>query len=148
MCKKLDLVPITQEEAFEFVRKHHRHHKPPTGSIFQVAVACEKEIVGVAIVGHPNARLQMDGFTAEVTRLCSDGSKNACSMMYSACWRAVRALGYKKLITFILSSEPGVTLYAAGWRLVGEAGGGSWNRKTRPRVDMHPTQTKLKFEIN
>jgi hypothetical protein len=87
-----------------------------------------------------------DGWTAEVSRLATDGSKNACSMLYGAAWRACRALGYRRLITYILDTEPGTTLQAAGWKLVGAAGGGSWDRRERPRVDRHPTQGKLRWE--
>ena len=92
------------------------------------------------------ARLLDNGWTAEVTRLCTDGSRNACSMLYGAAWRAARALGYRRLITYILAEESGISLTASGFRLVGEAGGGTWNRSGRPRVDMHPTQRKLLFE--
>lgn len=88
-----------------------------------------------------------DGYTAEATRLCINGAiKNGCSMLYAACWRAARAMGYTRLITYILSDESGVSLAASGWALVGKAGGGSWSRKGRPRVDSHPTQTKMRYE--
>jgi hypothetical protein len=102
----------------------------------------------VAIVGRPVARHLADGFTAEVTRLASDGTRNACSMLYGAAWRAARALGYRRLVTYTLAEERGASLRGAGWRLVGEAGGGSWNRPKvgRARVDMHPTQRKLRWE--
>lgn len=142
----LTIVPITQKEANAFVAKHHRHHRPVVGSIFQVAVAKNDEVVGVAIVGRPVARMLDNGWTLEVNRLCTTGDRNACSMLYSACWRAARALGYKRLITYILNTEPGTSLRAAGWKCLGEAGGDTWNRKKRPRVDTHPTQRKLLFE--
>lgn len=143
---KLTIVPIFQDEAFAFVKGYHRHHKKPVGSVFQIAVANEFGIVGVAIVGRPNGRYQQDGFTLEVTRLCTDGTKNACSMLYSACWRVARNMGYRKLITYILNTEPGTSLKASGWRLIGQRGGGSWSVKSRPRVDKHPIQKKLLFE--
>jgi hypothetical protein len=113
-----------------------------------VGAAEGETIVAVAIVGKPVARLLDDGFTAEVTRLASDGAPNACSMLYGACWRAARALGYRRLVTYTLAEERGSSLRAAGWRLVGEAGGGTWNRPKngRPRVDLHPTQGKLRWE--
>ena len=88
-----------------------------------------------------------DGWTAEVTRLCViDGARNACSFLYASCWRAARALGYRRLITYTLPEEGGASLRAAGWKCLGEAGGGSWNRAERPRVDTHPTQVKLRWE--
>lgn len=142
----LEIVPITQKEANAFVAKHHRHHKPVVGSVFQVAVTKGDEVVGVAIVGRPVSRMLDDGWTLEVNRLCTTGEKNACSMLYAASWRAAKALGYKRLITYILNTEPGTSLVAAGWKCLGEAGGGSWNVKSRPRVDHHPTQKKLLFE--
>lgn len=82
-----------------------------------------------------------------MTRLCTNGIKNGCSKLYSASWRATQALGYVRLITYILASENGASLKASNWRLIGEAGGGSWNCKERPRVDKHPTQLKMRYEI-
>lgn len=147
MYKKIEIVPINQKEANAYVKKHHRHHKPVVGSIFQIAAACEDEIVGVVIVGRPVSFREDNGWTLEVNRLCTDGTKNVCSMLYSAAWRVAKNMGYKRLITYILNEETGISLKAAGWKLLGEAGGGSWNTKGRPRVDTHPTQVKLKFEI-
>ncbi|HAA11013.1 MAG TPA: hypothetical protein DCE41_04665 [Cytophagales bacterium] len=142
----LQIVPISQAEAFAFIGQHHRHHKPPAGTIFQVAVALGDKIVGVVTVGRPVARNLQDGWTLEVTRVCTTGEKNACSMLYGAAWRCTRGLGYRKLITYILSSETGMSLRGAGWTLIGERGGGSWHRKSRPRVDTHPTQLKLLYQ--
>jgi|SRR5215472_1520570 len=137
---------ITLDEANAFVEQHHRHHKPVIGHIFSIGAALNEKIVGVAIVGRPVARMRDDGITAEVTRLCTDGTKNACSFLYGASARAAFALGFKRIGTYILASETGVSLVAIGWRLIGEAGGGSWSRKDRPRVDTHPLQGKLLYE--
>jgi hypothetical protein len=146
----LEIVPCTIQDAKAFVNEHHRHHRcgaKQTG-LFAVAVAAGCEVVGVAIVGRPVARGAQDGFCAEVTRLCVlDGHKNACSMLYAACWRAARAIGYRKLITYILDTEPGTSLRAAGWRCVGEVRGRSWSCEARPRIDKHPTQGKLRWEM-
>ena len=142
----LTIVPITQREAFAWVARTHRHHKPPRGSLVQLAVASEDEVVGVAIVGRPVSRMLQDGWTAEVTRVATDGTRNACSMLYGAAWRAVRALGYRLLITYTLPEEGGASLRGAGFQLIGEAGGGSWSRTDRPRVDLHPMQVKLRWE--
>src|ERR1700731_3260826 len=109
---ELYIVPIFQKEAFDFVEIFHRHHRQPQGSIFQIAVSNGKIINGVAVVGRPHARAQQDGFTACVTRLCTDGTPNACSMLYAASWRAARELGYRRLITYILNTEPGTSLHA------------------------------------
>jgi len=136
------------DEANEFVRVHHRHHKPVAFHLFSIGAALDGEIVGVAIIGLPVARMRDDGVTAEVTRLCTDGSKNACSFLYGASARAAFALGFKRIGTYILASEPGVSLTAAGWRqLGGVRGGGSWSRPSRPRVDKHPLQGKLLFDM-
>ena len=103
----LTIVPITLREANEFVRRHHRHHKPVPGCKFCIAVADREKIVGVAIVGRPVSRILDDGWTLEVNRTCTNGTKNANSMLYAAAWRAAKALGYKRLITYTLLEESG-----------------------------------------
>lgn len=143
----LTITPITQREANAYVAQHHRHHKPVTGAIFCVAVSEGDKVCGVAIVGRPVARALQDGWTAEVTRCCTDGTRNAPSMLYRAAWRAARAMGYRKLVTYTLPEEGGASLRAAGWRCIGQAGGGSWSCPSRPRVDTHPTQHKLRWEL-
>lgn len=142
--------PITQREAFAFVEAHHRHHEAPRGFKFAIGAERDGEIVGVVIVGRPVARmLQADPYCAEVVRLCLlDGVKNGCSFLYAAAWRAARAMGYRRLVTYTLPEEGGTSLRATGWRLIGEAGGGTWDRKDRPRVDTHPTQVKLRWEMS
>ncbi len=87
------------------------------------------------MVGRPVARHSDNGFTLEVNRVCTDGAHNACSMLYGASWRAAKALGYRRLITYTLPSEGGASLRAAGWKLIGERGGGNWNVRSRPRID-------------
>jgi len=143
---KLLHVRIDLNEANAFVRQHHRHHMPVVGHLFSLGASLGDKIVGVAITGRPVSRMRDDGMTVEVTRLCTDGTKNACSFLYGACARAAFALGYKRIGTYILSSEPGSSLMGTGWRLVGETGGGSWTTPSRPRVDKHPLQTKMLFE--
>ena len=147
--KELEIVPITFKEANAFVERHHRHHKPVTGHKFSIACASVQrdEIVGVAMIGRPVSRYLDDGWTLEVNRCCTDGTKNACSMLYSAAWRAARAMGYRKLITYILESETGTSLRASGWKCVGKCGGLKWTGNRRPEVDLYPEQFKLKFEI-
>lgn len=143
----LTIVPCELDEANAFVAEHHRHHKPVKRDRFRMAVATDDEIVrGVAIVGRPVSQARQDGWTVEVLRCCTDGTPNACSALYAASWRAAKALGYRRLGTYILKSESGVSLLAAGWVLIGERGGGSWDRKSRPRVDTHPLEPKLLFE--
>lgn len=141
----LRVCPITISAAIEFVREHHRHHKPPVSGLFAVACSDGQKIVGVAIIGRPVARMLQDGHTAEVTRLATDGTYNACSILYAAAWRAARALGYRRLFTYTLDTENGASLKASGWRCLGFAGGGSWNCPSRPRKDVNPTQRKTKW---
>jgi hypothetical protein len=143
---RLHLVPVDFAEANEFVRRYHRHHKPMPGCKFSLAAARGETIVGVAMVGRPVARRSDDGYTLEVNRLCTDGGRNVCSFLYGAAWRATRALGYRRLITFTLPSEGGASLRAAGWKLVGSTPGRSWSVPSRPRVDHHPLQERLRWE--
>lgn len=106
--------------------------------------------MGIVVVGRPVARHMADGWTAEVTRLCTDGSRNACSLLYAAAWRACRAMGYHRLITYTLATEPGTSLRAAGWRVVAEVRAQTWDRPNagRPRVDLHPLQERLRWEVS
>lgn len=145
---KLALCPLTLGEAHAFVRAHHRHHRPSTGALFAVGASDGDTVVGCAVIGRPKARMLQDDYTAEVTRLATDGTPNACSLLYAAAWRACRALGYRRLVTYTLTTEGGASLRASGWRLIGECGGGTWHRRERPRVDTHPLQTKLRWERN
>lgn len=143
----LELQPITLRVARAFVRRHHRHHRPPQGGLFAIAVRSGDEVVGVAIVGRPVARARQDGWTAEVTRLCVlDNNPNACSKLYAAAWRAARAMGYRRIGTYTLVTEPGSSLRAAGWKLIGQTSGGRWSRPSRPREDNHPTIQKNLWE--
>ena len=145
---RLEIVPCTLREARAFVERTHRHHPPPQGGRFAVGVAQDGRVVGVAIVGNPTARLSCDGWRAEVTRVATDGTRNACSMLYGACWRAARALGFREIITFTLPQESGASLRGAGFKSLGTAGGGAWSREGRPRVDLHPLQVKMKWSRN
>lgn len=144
---RLSVIPLDFDIAADFVACHHRHHTPPAGHKFSIgAVDKAGDLIGVVIVGRPVARGRDDGWTLEVTRLATDGSENACSFLYGAAARATFALGYRRIGTYILKSEPGTSLKAAGWKLIGERGGGSWNCETRPRKDRHPLQAKMLFE--
>lgn len=142
----LQIVPISLKEANAFVEQHHRHHKPVVGHKFSIAASDGEKIVGVAIVGRPVSRHLDDGWTLEVTRCCTDGTKNACSLLYGAAWRAAKAMGYRKIVTYILESEHGTSLKASGYKCIGQAGGLRWTGKRRPEVDLCPAQMKLRFE--
>jgi len=125
----------------------HRHHKPVVGHLFSIGAVLGEDLVGVAIVGRPVARMRDDGVTAEVTRLCTDGTRNAYSFLYGASARTAFALGFQRIGTYILASETGTTLKAAGWREIGRTAGGSWSRPSRGRDDKHPTEPKTLFEV-
>jgi hypothetical protein len=140
----IEIVPMTLTDARKFVDRHHRHHRAPQGGLFAIGCAIGDDIIGVVIVGRPVARLNDDAWTAEVTRLAVfEGQPNACSMLYAAAWRACRAMGWRRLITYTLVTEPGTSLRAAGWREIGRVTGRSWNREARPRVDKHPLLDKV-----
>lgn len=142
----LTIVPIEFDEACQFVKQHHRHHQPPVRVKFSIACAADDRICGVAMIGRPVSRHNQDGWTLEIVRLCTDGTQHAASKLAPRAWRIVQAMGYRRLITYILEDETGVSLITAGMRCVGKTTGGSWDRKERPRVDKHPTQPKLRFE--
>lgn len=143
---RLRIVPLTLAEGNQFVRLHHRHHKPVVGCKFVIGAADEVgEVRGVALVGRPVSRMLDDGYTLEVNRVATDGAMNCCSLLYGAAWRAGRAMGYRRMVTYTLPKEGGGALRAAGWRLIGQAGGGEWGNAKRPRVTLHP-ELKLRWE--
>ncbi|MBS1861976.1 MAG: hypothetical protein JSS68_09715 [Actinobacteria bacterium] len=144
----LSLVPVSLKVANAYVREHHRHNRPVLAAISVVGVEVDGRLCGVAIIGRPVARMLEDGYTAEVRRVCTDGTYNACSMLLRAAWRAVKALGYRKLITYTLPEEGGASLRAAGFKLAKtDAGGGRWSRQGRPAPDDHPLGKKYRWEL-
>ena len=146
MSGRLLLRTIGLAEANDFVRVLHRHHRPVVGHKCSLGAVSAETLVGVAIVGRPVSRMRDDGVTLEVTRLCTDGTRNACSFLYGAAARACFALGYRRIGTYLLASETGASVLAAGWRCLGERGGGAWIRTGRPRNDAHPLDRKTLFE--
>lgn len=134
--------------AAAFVSEHHRHHTPPVGHLFSVGAYRGDALVGVAIVGRPVARHRDDGLTAEVTRLCvREGKANAASFLLGKCTRAVLAMGFRRIGTYTLARESGVSLRAAGWAVVGGVKGRSWDTPSRHRIDRHPTEDKTLWEV-
>jgi hypothetical protein len=129
--------PVSLKFAQEFVRQHHRHNKPPVGHKFSVGLFDGDVCVGVAVAGRPVARMLDDGLTLEVTRTCTDGTRNANSMLYGAIARAATALGYRKCVTYTQHDESGASLRGAGWtpaqQLDARAG---WSAPSRPRKDI------------
>jgi hypothetical protein len=131
----LRLVPVAFRQACEFVAACHRHHGPPQGMKFAIGVAVAGgALAGVVIAGRPVARHLDDGLTIEVTRTCTSGAANANSMLYAAAWRAARALGYRRAITYTQAGESGASLRAAGWQPVAVCPPRpGWDRPGRPR---------------
>ena len=136
---RLHLLPVSLRTANVFVLAHH--HRPVQAAKFALAVTlADSDLIrGVTIVGRPVARHLDDGWTREVTRLCTDSTPNACSKLYGAAWQAAKSLGYIRLITYTLPDEGGASPRAAGWRLIGARGGGAWSRPSRPLADTPST---------
>lgn len=131
----LRLVPISLAQANEHVAAWHRHNQPVVQAIFQVGAADDEDVLrAVAIVEWPKARGNADGMTVEVTRVASDGTHNACSLLYGACARAAFALGYRRVITYTQASEPGSSVLAAGYRIIASRPPRpGWHTPSRPR---------------
>lgn len=142
----ITLVPLTRDEANAFVAVHHRHSRPCPGAKFCIGVTTGEQLVGVAIVGRPVSRMLDDSFTAEVLRVCTIASapRNCCSMLYGAAWRAWRAMGGRRIVTYTLESERGTSVAAAGWRIVHKTKAESWSRDGRER-DWQPVYGQRKF---
>lgn len=138
---------IELKEANAYVTANHRHHKAVRGHRFSLACYEDGRLCGVAIVGRPRSRRIDQHMTVEVLRLCSDGTKNACSKLYGACRRAAKALGYHRLITYTLADENGKSLLASGFSYCYTNKGGSWNQPGRPRSDKAPVCPKHLYEI-
>lgn len=138
--------PITFKEASAFVSQHHRHHGATVGCKFCLGCYDGDKLIGVAVCGRPVSRCLDNGMVCEVTRLCTDGTRNACSMLYGACARVAKAMGYAKIVTYILETESGVSLRASGWILEGDVKGDrTWGCKSRPRQTKSPTCRKQRW---
>lgn len=140
----MEVVPITFRDACNFVSTYHRHHRPSIGCKFCIGAKSEGRLVGVAICGRPISRHLDDGKTLEINRLCTDGTKNACSFLYGASCRVAKAMGYKEVITYILKSENGASLKASNFTCEGEAGGKKWTG-VRDRGQPIPAEMKTKW---
>lgn len=134
---RLHIVPVKFNDACGFVKMWHRHHQPPVGHKFSFGVADEAGVLhGVAMIGRPVSRMFDDGFTLEVNRTATDGTSNVNSMLYGSAWRAAKALGYTRLVTYTQAGESGTSLRAAGWRVIAERPAtNGWSVPSRPRED-------------
>lgn len=142
---KLKAVPLELREANEFVNHLHRHHKAVHRDKFRIGAMVDGKLVGVIQIGRPVSRMLDDGKTAEVVRLCTDGTKDVCSFLYSKAARVCKEMGYEKIITYILESENGASLKASGWKQEAVTSGGSWDRPSRPRQTSAPTVPKKRY---
>lgn len=149
----LKIKPISLKDANNYVENFHRHHRKTQGHKFSIGVYENEILHGVAIVGRPLSRYLDNGLTLEVLRLCTDGTKNACSILYSRCARIAREMGYEKIITYILEEESGVSLLASGWKVEKEnVGGGNWEncerrKDNREYIQMTFIQEREKYPI-
>ena len=143
----MEIKPCELKDANAFIEKLHRHHKRVQGHRFSLGAWKNEKLVGVVCVGRPVARLTDASRVLEVTRLCTDGTRNACSALYSAAARVGREMGFEKIQTFILESETGVSLKASGWKREGETSGGTWSRQSRMRFDKHPLDIKARWSL-
>jgi hypothetical protein len=151
--KNVEIRPVTIKAANVFVIKFHRHHKQVQGAKFAIGIFSDSDLRGVAICGRPVGRKLDNGLTLEVVRLCVLDMKNGCSMLYSACSRIAKEMGYKKIITYILQSETGISLKASGWNLeANNVGGKAWNSsgnliRTNEISDLFGTYKKYPSEM-
>jgi hypothetical protein len=142
---KINAIPLELAAANEFIANLHRHHGPVYRDKFRVGALVDGKLVGVVQVGRPVSRYLDNGENIEVVRLCTDGTKNVCSFLYAKAARIAKEMGYKKIITYILESESGTSLKAAGWKQETVTNGGTWNRKSRPRNTTAPTVPKKRY---
>lgn len=142
----MEIRPITFRQASEYINTHHRHHRATVGHKFSVGLYDKNKLVGVAVCGRPVSRYLDDGTVCEINRCCTDGTRNACSMLYGACCRIAKEMGYKKIITYTLMSELGTSLKASGFKLDAEnAGGKMW---TGHRRGTGPAEMKKRWVKN
>lgn len=149
------MVPLTLAEANRLVARWHRHHQPVRGHRFSIgAIGDNGETLGAAIVGRPVARLGgKPSEVCEVTRLVTNGEKNCCSFLYGATARIAKAMGFRRIQTYILATEPGTSLKAAGWTYEGETAGGQWEHSSERQLRLdggtrrrdQPTSRKIKW---
>lgn len=141
----LEIRPCHLREAKEYIKEHHRHNIPPVGGKFAIACYDGDRLCGVAVAGRPVARYSDDGRTIEILRCCTDGTYNACSMLYGACCRIAKNMGYQRVITYTLASESGASLRAAGFSFDGEAGGRQWTGNRKRSYYVAPQEMKKRW---
>lgn len=138
------IVPITFAYAKQFIKEYHRHAPNVIGCKFCIGLQGDDGIVGVAVCGRPVSRFLDDGLTIEINRVCTNGVVNGCSMLYGACCRIAKEMGYKRAITYTLQSETGSSVKASNFVCDGEAGGTHWTGK-RNRGQNIPNELKKRW---
>lgn len=140
--------PITYKAAKEFINANHRHHNASIGCKFCIGLFEDNVMIGCAMCGRPVSRYLDNGLTLEINRLCTNGRKNACSMLYGACCRIAKEMGYEKVITYILQSENGASLKASNFKCEGLAGGVNWTGKRNKQNTKTPKELKTRWTKN
>ena len=140
----MKIVPITFRYAQQFVKDYHRHNPNVVGCKFAIGCQGDNGLVGVAICGRPVSRYLDDGKTLEINRVCTNGAANACSMLYGACCRIAKEMGYERVITYTLQSETGASVKASNFICDGEAGGTHWTGK-RDKGQNIPNEMKVRW---
>ena len=141
----MKIIPLTLKEANDFVTENHRHHPAVRGCRFAIGLESDGTLCGVAICGRPVARRLDDGRTIEINRLATDGTRNACSMLYGACCRIAKEMGYKRAVTYILETENGASLRASNFTYDGDTKAEAWSRPSRIRETSAPTCKKKRY---
>ena len=142
-----EVIPISFRYACNIVSLFHRHHKPPQGHKFSLGLEVEGKMAAIVIVGRPVARGLDDGRTLEITRICviEDGIKNCVSILLGAVCKAAKAMGYQRIVTYILEGEHGSSLKASNFQIDGMVHGRTWSCESRPRQDNHPLDNKVRY---
>lgn len=143
----MKVVPITFKRARQFIRDHHRHNPNIAGCKFSIGIKDGDNLIGVAVCGRPVSRYLDDGETLEINRVCTLGARNACSMLYGACCRVAKEMGYRRVITYTLKSESGASVKASNFICDGETGGTHWTGK-RNRGQQIPHEMKVRWHRN
>ncbi|MCK9549167.1 XF1762 family protein [Aquamicrobium sp.] len=134
------IVPLTLREANDFVEQWHRHSSRTSndGGKFAIGMEHNGQLVGVAIVGRPVARLLQVPGAAEVLRLCTSPAapKGAASKLYARCRRIWQQMGGTTLHTYTLKRESGASLRGAGiHEPSAEVEPQQWDRPSREREE-------------
>ena len=139
------LRPVTQLEARQFIAKHHRHSGAPLRVICAVGIDDAGELVGVGTLERPKAAKLCDGFTVEISRVCTTGIRNGCSMLYGALLRVAAGLGYKRAVTYTLATEKGSSLVASGFHRASDVPIRSWAKEHIRRGTFQPSMFFQKY---